>query len=75
MEGQILPAFINLGAVGLMLWWLTFQLVPRLQSQQEAALNSFREELRLEREAHQETMQRVIEHCQEELKAILDARP
>lgn len=74
MDTQIVPAFVNLGALGLMLWWLTLKLIPQLQNERSEAIAAFREEMRLERELHQQTIQQIIDHCQEELKLIVESQ-
>mgnify|MGYP001578490282 CR=1 FL=1 len=70
MENQVIPAFVNLGALGLMLWWLTLKLIPQLQRERGEAISAFREEMHLERESHRVEMERAIAHCQEEIKLI-----
>ena len=74
MESSIASAFVNLGAVGLMLWWLTLKLVPQLQRERNEAITAFREEMCLERDAHQRSIQQIIEHCQTEIRMIVEAK-
>ena len=71
---QVTGAFMNLGAVGLILWWLTLKLIPQLQRERQEAIAVFREEMQAERITHQQALQQIISHCQEELKAILDSQ-
>ena len=61
MESQILSAFVNLGAVGLMLWWLTLKLVPQLQKERSEAISAFQHEMEEERRVHREMVEKVIE--------------
>ena len=60
MENQLIPAFVNLGAVGLILWWLTQKLVPQLQKERSEAITAFQHEMEQERVMHRETIEKVL---------------
>lgn len=62
MESQIISAFVNLGAVGLMLWWLTLKLIPQLQKERSEAILAFQQEMEKERSLHRDTVDRLIDH-------------
>ena len=60
METQLFTAFVNLGAVGLMLWWLTLKLIPQLQKERSEAISAFQHEMEEERRLHRETIEKVV---------------
>mgnify|MGYP001566756303 CR=1 FL=1 len=62
MQNEIITAFVNLGAVGLMLWWLTLKLIPQLQKERSEAISAFQAEMEKERELHRSTINQLIEH-------------
>ena len=62
MDQSILTAFVNLGAVGLMLWWLTLKLIPELQKERTEAIVAFQMEMEKERTMHRETISQLITH-------------
>jgi hypothetical protein len=62
MSQEIIPAFINLGAVGLILWWLTLKLIPQLQKERSEAIAAFQVEMEKERIMHKETLDKLVEH-------------
>ena len=75
MDATLLGAFVNLGATGLMLWWLTQSLVPQLQKERNEARGAFQTCQEKERTLHresidkvmlsqQQTMDRLFEHIQ-----------
>ena len=70
MDNTVVPAFVNLGAIGLILWWLTLKLIPQLQQERSESISAFREEMQLERVSNRENLEQVIQHCQEEMKLI-----
>ena len=71
MESQVVGAFMNLGAVGIILWWLTLKLIPQLQHERSEAILAFREEMQAERLSNREGLQHVIDHCQEEIRLLV----
>lgn len=62
MQQEILGAFVNLGAVGLILWWLTLKLIPQLQKERTEAILAFQQEMEKERVLHRDTVDKLIEH-------------
>lgn len=68
---QIIAAFLQLGAVGIMLWWLTLKLIPRLQQQQEALITVFQQELADERTMHREVNARIMERTDKAVEGLL----
>mgnify|MGYP001610299509 CR=1 FL=1 len=62
MSQEIITAFVNLGAVGLMLWWLTLKLIPELQKERTEAIVAFQMEMEKERTMHRETISQLITH-------------
>ena len=70
MESQIFSAFINLGGIGLALWWLTLKLVPQLQKERSEAIAAFQSEMAAERSMHRELVDRVINANQHALQIV-----
>lgn len=62
MQQEILGAFVNLGSVGLILWWLTLKLIPQLQKERTEAILAFQQEMEKERVLHRDTVDKLIEH-------------
>ena len=62
MQNEIITAFVNLGAVGLILWWLTLKLIPQLQKERSEAISAFQTEMEKERDLHRSTINQLIEH-------------
>ena len=62
MQNEIITAFVNLGAVGLILWWLTLKLIPQLQKERSEAISAFQTEMEKERDLHRCSINQLIEH-------------
>ena len=60
MGNEIFVAFVNLGAMGLMLWWLTLKLVPQLQKERTEAIAAFQHEMEEERKLHREVIEKML---------------
>lgn len=72
MESQLFPAFVNLGAVGLILWWMTAKLVPQMQKQLEQAILAFHSEMVDERSLHRETSRLLMEKHDKAVDGLLE---
>mgnify|MGYP001615894259 CR=1 FL=1 len=68
---QIVAAFLQLGAVGIMLWWLTLKLIPQMQREQEAMTTMFQREMADERTLHREVNARIMERTDKALDSLL----
>lgn len=82
---ELTSAFINLGAVGLILWWMTQKLIPTLHQDQvnqlaaferrvERLQNIFQQEMQYLRDLHTTSVEKLMQHTDhhiEELKAWL----
>lgn len=52
MDKELWTALSNLGATGLILWWMTFKFIPQL-------METFRQEMEKERHIHDTINQRL----------------
>lgn len=64
MDQTTISSFANFGATGLVIWWLTHVLVPKLHEMQQEALKSFREEMEKERLLHRADLDKILTHSQ-----------
>lgn len=64
METQLLPAFVNLGVTGLILWWITQKLVPdqldAFERRSDRLQELFKSEMEKERLTHERTIEKVV---------------
>ena len=74
MNEQIISALLNLGAVGIILIWMTQTLVPKLQKQLDEAIHSFENQMEKERLNHRESLDKVLEHSKWMVELITKER-
>lgn len=72
MDNQFVPAFVNLGAVGLILWWMTSKLVPQMQRQLDQAISAFHHEMVEERALHRETSRLLMDKHEKAVDGLLE---
>lgn len=71
MESQWLASLTNLGAVGLMLWWLTQKLIPHIQKERDEAIQAFKEDAEKERLSHQVATDRWVSVHEKAVQGML----
>ena len=78
MNTQIISAFVNLGAVGLILWWMTQKLIPSqmevFERRMERLQETFKSEAAMERQFHQESLNKILEHSTRMLDLLYKVR-
>lgn len=65
-------ALMQLGAVGLILWWLTLKLVPQLQRERTEAIAAFKDESEKQRILHQTIVERMVDNNERAVDGLLD---
>ena len=68
---QMSTALLQLGAVGVMIWWLTFKLVPQMQKEHTESLNAFQTEMKEERALHREVNKAIMEKTDRAVEGLL----
>ena len=78
MNTQIISAFVNLGAVGLILWWMTQKLIPSqmevFERRMERLQETFKSEAAMERQFLQESLNKILEHSTRMLDLLYKVR-
>jgi hypothetical protein len=73
---EFVPSLIQLGGVGLMLWWLTQKLIPNQMEAFERRIDKlqdvFRQEMCHERALHHDAIELLMKHSDEHFERIRD---
>lgn len=64
------PTLVQAGIAGVVLWYVGSSLIPRLLDANDRAIAAFKEEAKLEREAHSRALDLQRTHCDGKMEEI-----